>query len=196
MSKKQTYHKTTAEIENEYELIKKAKKNPQHFAPLYDLYYLQIFKYVIKGVKDQNDAAEITSDVFAKAMFKIDTYKFKGVPFGSWLHQVARNEMFDYYSRNQSDKFLRATEKELNGLNDHIDNSEDEITSKSNKEEKISQIITSLEILHDDDLELIEMRFFEERSFKEMAEILNLTEGNARTKTHRAINKLKNNIKS
>ena len=79
-------------------------------------------------------------------------------------------------------------------MNYLLDNAEDEIIIKSDKEEKFSQIITSLEILSDDDLELIELRFFENRSFKEIAEILNLTEGNARIKTHRSITKLKNNI--
>jgi len=191
MSEKQTYHKTTAEIESENKLIKKAQKNPKYFAALYDLYYLQIFKYVIKRVKDQNDAAEITSDIFAKAIFKIDRFKFKGFPFSSWLYRIASNEITDFYRKNQSSKYVRVTEDQLNYL---VDNSDYEIASKSNKEEKFSQIIESLEILADNELELIEMRFFENRSYKEMAEILNLTEGNARTKTHRVITKLKNNI--
>lgn len=191
MTDKQTYHKTAVEVESEKELIIKAQKNPRDFLPLYDQYYLQIFKYVFKRVKDNNDAAEITSDIFAKAIFKINNFKFKGFPFSSWLYRIASNEITDYYRKNQSSKYLRVTEDQLNFL---IDNSEDENIVKSDKEEKFSQIITSLGILSDDDLELIEMRFFEERSFKEMSEILGLTEGNARIKTHRAITKLKNNI--
>lgn len=191
MSEKQTYHKTTAEIEQEKELILKAQKNPADFASLYNQYYLQIFKYVIKRVKDENDAGEITSDIFAKAIFNIKKYKFKGFPFSSWLYRIASNEITDFYRKNQSSKYVSVTEDQLNYL---VDNSEDEITVQSDKEEKFSEIIASLEMLSDDDLELIEMRFFEERSFKEIAEILGLTEGNARIKTHRAITKLKNNI--
>jgi RNA polymerase sigma-70 factor (ECF subfamily) len=152
---------------------------------------LPIFKYVIKRVKDENDAAEITSDIFAKAIFKIGKFKFQGFPFSSWLYRIASNEITDYYRKKQSSKYVRVTEDQLNYL---VDNAEDGISIDSEKEEKFSQIITSLEILSDDDLELIEMRFFEERSFKEIAEILDLTEGNARIKTHRAITKLKNNI--
>ena len=191
MTEKQTYHKTTAAIESEKELILKAQKNPNDFALLYNQYYLQIFKYVIKRVKEENDAAEITSNIFAKALFNIKKYKFKGFPFSSWLYRIASNEVTDFYRKKQTSKYVRVTENQLNYL---IDNAEDEISIGSDKEEKFSQIITSLEILSDDDLELIEMRFFEERSFKEIAEILDLTEGNARIKTHRAITKLKNNI--
>ncbi|MCB9361352.1 MAG: sigma-70 family RNA polymerase sigma factor [Flavobacteriales bacterium] len=191
MIKQKAYHKTDKAIKDEVWLIKKAQKNPKDFAPLYDLYYLQIFKYVIKRVKDENDAAEITSDIFAKALFNIGKFKFKGLPFSSWLYRIASNEITNFYRKNQSSKYVRVTEEQLNYL---VDNAADAINIKSEKEEKFSQIITSLEVLSDDDLELIEMRFFEERSFKEIAEILNLTEGNARIKTHRAITKLKNNI--
>jgi RNA polymerase sigma-70 factor (ECF subfamily) len=193
MTETPTYHKTTKEIEGEKELILKAQKTPKDFAPLYEQYYLQIFKYVIKRVKDENDAAEITSTIFAKALFNIKKFKFKGFPFSSWLYRIASNEITDYYRKKQASKYVRVTEDQLNYL---IDNAVEEITIQSDKEEKFSQLIISLELLTDDDLELIEMRFFEERSFKEMAGILNLTEGNARIKTHRAITKLKNSIKN
>jgi len=192
MNEKQTYHKTTAEIEQEKELIIKAQQNPQDFAPLYDLYYLQLFNYVIKRVKEENDAAEITSDIFAKAIFNIKKYQFKGFPFSSWLYRIASNEIIDFYRQNKFDKYVRVSETQLNYL---IDNSEDEINTLLAKEEKIGQILSSLEKLADDEQQLITMRFFEDRSFKEMAEILDSTETNARVKTHRAIAKVKELIK-
>ena len=191
MTDTQLYHKTKQDIEVEKQLVLKAQKNPKDFAPLYDQYYLQIFKYVFKRVKDENDAGEITSDIFAKAFAKIDKFKFQGFPFSSWLYRIASNEITDFYRKSKASKYVRVTEEQLNYL---VDNSGNESIIESDKEEKFNQIITSLEILSDDDLDLIEMRFFEGRSFKEMAEILDLTEGNARIKTHRAITKLKNNI--
>jgi RNA polymerase sigma-70 factor (ECF subfamily) len=192
MVEKQTYHKSSSEIEQEKELIIKAQKNPKDFAPLYDSYYLQIFKYVIKRVKDENNAAEITSDIFAKALFNLNKFKFKGFPFSSWLYRIASNEITDFYRKNQSDKYLRVTENQLNYL---VDNSEEDLSLLLSKEGRITQILSSLKTLADDELELIEMRFFEERSFKEIAEILGLTEGNARIKTHRVITKLKDTLK-
>jgi len=191
MIKSNEYHKTDKEIEAEVALIKKAQQNPNAFATLYDYYYLQIFKYVMKRVKDKNTAAEITSDIFAKAMHKINKFKFQGFPFSSWLYQIARNEVTDFYRKQQASKYVSVTEDQLNYL---VDNSQDDTPNKLDKEEKFRKIITALEILSDADLELIELRFFEERSFKQIADILNLTEGNARIKTHRAITKLKNNI--
>ncbi len=53
------------------------------------------------------------------------------------------------------------------------------------------KLLQSLKLLKENELKLIEMRFFEKRSFREMGEILDLTENNAKVKTFRALIKLK-----
>jgi RNA polymerase sigma-70 factor (ECF subfamily) len=57
--------------------------------------------------------------------------------------------------------------------------------------DKIVGIIANLP---EDELQLIEMRFFEKRAFKEIAEILDITENNAKVKTYRILEKLKKTI--
>jgi RNA polymerase sigma-70 factor (ECF subfamily) len=52
-------------------------------------------------------------------------------------------------------------------------------------------LLNTLSLLKEKDVQLIELRFFEKRSFKEMGEILELTENNAKVKTFRALEKLK-----
>ncbi|MGZ4055195.1 MAG: RNA polymerase sigma factor, partial [Bacteroidia bacterium] len=59
--------------------------------------------------------------------------------------------------------------------------------------DKIVGIIA--EQLPEDELQMIEMRFFEKRSFKEIGEILEITENNAKVKTYRILEKLKKMIK-
>jgi len=69
-------------------------------------------------------------------------------------------------------------------------------------EHKREVLLKVLPLLKESQLQLIEMRFFEKRSFREMGEILDLTENNAKVKTFRALIKLKelysktNNIKN
>jgi RNA polymerase sigma-70 factor (ECF subfamily) len=58
-------------------------------------------------------------------------------------------------------------------------------------EEQRTTLLNSLKLLKDHQLQLIEMRFFEKRSFKEIGEIVGLTENNAKVKTFRALVKLK-----
>ena len=52
-------------------------------------------------------------------------------------------------------------------------------------------IIQAMDELRHEDMQLIEMRFFEQRPFKEIAEILNITESNAKVKTYRILEKMK-----
>jgi RNA polymerase sigma-70 factor (ECF subfamily) len=54
-----------------------------------------------------------------------------------------------------------------------------------------SKLLAALTRLKADHLELIEMRFFEKRSFREIGDLLDMTENNAKVKTFRAVNKLK-----
>ncbi|MBL7885021.1 MAG: sigma-70 family RNA polymerase sigma factor, partial [Bacteroidia bacterium] len=57
------------------------------------------------------------------------------------------------------------------------------------------KIVSIISELPEDELQLIEMRFFEKRAFKEIGEILNITENNAKVKTYRIIEKLKKIVK-
>ncbi len=192
MNETAKYHQTDVSIKNELDIINRSKTNPKEFAPIYEKYFYQIFSYILKRVQDENNASEITSLVFAKALKKLDKYTFKGVPFGSWLYQIARNEMIDFFKKNQKSQCLSVSVNELQYL---MDSSEDEEEIRKDREEKINQVLSALTVLKNEDLELIELRFFEDLSFKEIAEIMNTTETNARVKTHRAITKLKEILK-
>jgi len=66
----------------------------------------------------------------------------------------------------------------------------DELNEDFSEEQRIT-LLNSLKLLKDHQLQLIEMRFFEKRSFKEIGEIVGLTENNTKVKTFRALVKLK-----
>ena len=57
-----------------------------------------------------------------------------------------------------------------------------------------NQLIQLLDDLKETDLQLIELRFFEQRPFKEIAEILDITESNAKVKTYRILERLKKKL--
>ena len=202
-----SYHQTQEDIIKESKLVKLAQQKPENFAPLYDRYYLQIFKYVFKRIPQQEEVGEITSDVFAKVIANIKQYKFQGLPFSSWLYRIASNEIVDHYRRKKAQKYVRVTRDQLNHLldnslanstdaeNGHLagDLSEQEQIAKD-RALKTSHMITLLGSLKDKELELVEMRFFEQKSFKQMGQILDVSEGNARMRTHRVLLKLRAQI--
>lgn len=87
---------------------------------------------------------------------------------------------------------MQVSEQELNYL---AENSEKEINTEMDRENKTKQLVLALGKLSDENIELIELKFFENRSYKEIAAIINTNENNARVKTNRALAKLKDLIK-
>ena len=188
-TKNSKYHQTESEIQREECILKNAIKNPQAFAPIYDKYYLPIFKFVVQRVENNELASEIVSDVFAKAIFNLKKYKFKGTPFSAWLYRVAYNEIANRHRRNKKIRTVNIPDETWN----LFQSEETEIVDHSFSIKKMKD---SMQKLKPNEVELIEMRFFEERPFKEMGEILELTTENARVKTHRALKKLQKLFKS
>jgi RNA polymerase sigma-70 factor (ECF subfamily) len=177
------YHQSTFRLEDEMSLIEIAKKDPRQFAPLYKKYHEAIFRYVYKRVDDEEAAYDITSCVFVKALASLPKYEFRGVPFSSWLFRIAKSELYQSF---RDKKAQRTVSLDSVTIVQFID----ELNEDFSEEQRIT-LLNSLKLLKDHQLQLIEMRFFEKRSFKEIGEIIGLTENNAKVKTFRALVKLK-----
>src|SRR5437868_5026704 len=77
----------------EMQLVKKAQKDKESFATLYDTYYPKIFGYVFRRTTDFELSKDITSETFIKAFIHIRKFKWRNIPFSSWLFRIASNEM-------------------------------------------------------------------------------------------------------
>ena len=186
MIKTSTYHQTQKEIKAEQTVIEIAKKSPQHFEELYNKYHEQIFYFVFNRTNDEHVSHDITSQVFLSAMLNLYRYQFKGVPFSSWLYRIALNECNKYFNQNKS---MRNTNVDTNDLK-HLT---EELEQKDN-EENIQQLLNALSKINEETLQIIELRYFEQLSFKEIGEILEITENNAKVRLYRALDKLKSII--
>ncbi|HLH69225.1 MAG TPA: sigma-70 family RNA polymerase sigma factor [Candidatus Dormibacteraeota bacterium] len=83
--------------EDEQALVERAKRDPNAFGELYDLYFLQIYRFVYSRMRDQAAAEDVTSEVFMKALKSIGRYQDTGKPFSAWLYQIAVNSVADRY---------------------------------------------------------------------------------------------------
>ena len=180
------YHHTADMLQTEQHLIEAAKQNPEHFGPLYDKYYKQIFGYVYQRMDCKDSAFDLTSQVFLKALTNIEKYEYKGVPFASWLYRIAHSEVMQSY---RTKKNLRTINADISDLRNICEEVEQEYM-----EEYKSVLMTVIKNLPEDDVQLIELRFFEKRAFKEIAEILSLTETNAKVKLYRILEKVKKTL--
>jgi RNA polymerase sigma-70 factor (ECF subfamily) len=177
------YHQSKSSLEEERDWIRRAQKDPESFGPLYKKYHEQIFRYVYQRMDDEELAFDVTSQVFMKALKNIKKYEYRGVPLASWLYRIAKSELYQAF---RDRKATRTVNLETIHLHDMVD----EIDGEQNDENRL-KLYTGLKRLNETDLQLIEMRYFEKRSFREMAEILELTENNAKVKCFRALEKLK-----
>ena len=181
------YHQTEQQLNSEQEIIEAAKKDLLHFKKLYNKYYEQIFRYVYQRMDDKDTAHDVTSQVFLKSMNNLNKFKYKGVPFSAWLFRIASNEVVQFYKDKKSE---RTVQIQTDYLQDIVAN-ESEL-----RREQLSIVIEEIAELPAKELELIELRYFEKRPFKEISQILNITESNAKVRIHRIVAKLKQSLKN
>lgn len=177
------YHHTEDKLLKELKWIKYAQENPRGFEPLYNKYYEQILRYIYQRIDDKETAYDIASQVFLKALNNIHKYEYRGVPFASWLYRIAKSELYQSF---RDKKARRTVNVDTSTLGEMIDEMEED-TSEDNRQ----MLIKLIRNLKEDEVQMVELRFFEKRSFREIGEILDITENNAKVKSHRVVNKMK-----
>lgn len=183
MSSPSLYHQSDTRIQSELRIIEKSKKNPNQFAPLYEQYHENIFRYIVKRVDDVEAAYDITSNVFVKALTNLHKYEFRGVPFSSWLFRIAKSELYQSFRDKKARRTVSIDKVIVADIFEEFE--------ESFNDERKAELMQALREINEKDLALIELRYFEKRSYREIGEIINVTENNAKVKTFRALQKLK-----
>jgi RNA polymerase sigma-70 factor (ECF subfamily) len=173
--------------------IERAKNDERYFAPLYEKYFETVFRFVFKRVNGNEElTGDLTQLTFLKAMAKIHQYEDRGFQFSSWLIRIAINEINQFFRSEKHNLTVSISENELRTVLNELDSDHDsKIEDLKDKEADLEKLIEKINNLDQDQRELIEMRFFDELSFKEIAEILDTTEANAKMKVYRILEKVK-----
>ena len=182
-----SHHKSDSEIQLELQQIAAAKENPARFGVLYDKYYKSIFVFIHRRTDDEELTADITSQVFLKALVNIKKYEFKGVPFSAWLFRIAFNEINMYFRKNNDQRVVSLNQNGMLQIAQEVELEENA--------ESIKQMMNAVKQLDALEIQLIELRFFEKNSFAEVGTIVGITENNAKVKVYRILDKLKNILK-
>jgi RNA polymerase sigma-70 factor, ECF subfamily len=181
--------------EEEQLIVKEAKTNNESFVKLYDYYYPKILGYCFRRTLDLNLSKDLTSETFLKAFIGIGKYQWRGIPFSSWLFRIASNEM------NMLDRKKKYSPDSLTSLKEsgvfEIADETSLIEEKNELEKQLQQskdfinIQQKLLLLPIKYQEAIALKYFEEKSIKEVAEILEKKEGTIKSLLSRGIEKLK-----
>ncbi|MCK5701164.1 MAG: sigma-70 family RNA polymerase sigma factor [Cyclobacteriaceae bacterium] len=161
-------HISQEEILKEFETVQDAVKDPAKFQIIYDRYFIVIFNYIFRKIDDEDITADLTSQTFLKALKNLKKYKYKGVPFSAWLYRIASNEVNRHYLQANKKVVFSFDEQEFENLIEQH--------TEKEKELDIDYIIQQMQSLSESDIEVLELRFFESKSFAEIAFILEINE--------------------
>jgi RNA polymerase sigma-70 factor (ECF subfamily) len=85
----------------EAELVERAKVEAEAFGALYDRYFTPIYRFVASRLGDRDQAEDVTSEVFMKALAGLPRYRQQGYPFSAWLYQIAVNAVNDRHRQRR-----------------------------------------------------------------------------------------------
>jgi RNA polymerase sigma-70 factor (ECF subfamily) len=176
-----------AEILHEYSILDRSKKDPKAFGELYEKYFDRIFSFIYRQTDDEDLTADLSSQTFLTALKNVDRYEFRGVPFSAWLYKIASNEVNKHYRKKKRTQVFSIEETRVRELMEQANEGYDE--------EMIQRLMEFLKELPTDMLRVLELRFFEDKDFKEIAFILDITESGAKMRTYRAMDRLRKNFK-
>ena len=136
----------------------------------------KIFTYIMYVVKDENLANDLFQETFLKVITKLQNRQYSDSgKFIWWLTRIAHNVIIDYYRALKSDKVVDAPrENDLSNLRSAsvMDSNRE---SELNNAQVLKDVKRLMEALPETQRDVVYMRFFQELSFKEIAELTNVS---------------------
>ena len=165
--------------------IQQAKQgNQTAFSFLLDTYWLYVYNFLAQKSQNENDTEDITIQTFSKAFDKINTYDDK-YTFTTWLITIAKNIHTDSLRKKKSSITIETSkEKEIEAYKvlDDAPSPEDKIITEQN----LAKLLRDIKQLKSKYQEVIQLRYFQELSYKEIAETTGEPINNVKVKLLRA----------
>ena len=170
-------------------LARKTAKDQNAFNPLVEKYAEKIRRYIARIIGNWDEAEDLTQDVFLKAYKNINSFNPK-LKFSSWLYRIAHNESVNFIKKHYRFKRVEFKDEIKNKLLE-----EKNALSKILEKENIKLARNGLLKLKTSDREILELFYFENKSYSEVSDILQMPINSVGPKVKRAKDKLKKMIK-
>lgn len=173
----------------EQELLTAAQADPAKFSAIYEHYQPHLFRFVSAKVNSKEIAEDLTSQTFEKALKNIHSFQWEGNSLSSWLYQIAKRLIIDYY---------RATARHSAVVTDAVDitTTSDNSSLEHQVESEVNQDLLQklIEKLPEKERKVMYLKFYNGYTNKLIAEITELSETNVGTIIYRAVQRLKGNV--
>src|SRR5579864_7954768 len=157
-------------------LIEAAQSDPARFGELYEENFSRFYAFVSRRVHNRQEAQDLTSQVFARALANIRRFEWRGTPFAAWLYRMAANAIADHYQSKARELPLHDPQV-----------TDDELLQV----ERRATLARYVERLPAEQRRVVALRFFEGRSIREIAERIGKSEGAVKQLQWRALQKLR-----
>lgn len=162
-------------------VIKAQKGNDKAFLKLFQQYEEDIYRFAYVYVRNKEDALDVVQEVAYQSFKKIDTLQ-KPEYFKTWLMKITMNCAINLVKKNKKVVQLKP-EFEV-----FVGSDEEDISLSLSLQEL-------MEALQEDEKNVILLKFYHDHTLKEIAEILDIPLGTAKSVLYRALNKLRKNFK-
>ena len=158
--------------------------NQISFNFLLDTYWSYVYHFQLSKIKNDNDAEDITIRTFSKAFDKISTFK-EEYEFKTWLISISKNVYIDSLRKKKSSLLIETTKEQEAAAFRVVDNApspEDKIITEQN----LAKLLRDIKKLKPKYQEVINLRFFQELSYKEISDKIGEPINNVKVKLLRA----------
>lgn len=183
---------TCPELERKW--VRDAKNDPKAFQQIFDAYYDTIFNYTLRRTGNVSLAEDMTANTFLKAMDAIGKFRWRGTSLSAWLYRIATNEINLNYRKQK--RMVPLTDAMRSRLKDdqRADARLLAIEENLDKNKAFQAVCGELSKLKIKYQTVLTLRYFEEKSIKEIAEILEMSENTVKTHIRRGLERLRRQL--
>ncbi|MDR0969055.1 MAG: sigma-70 family RNA polymerase sigma factor [Lentimicrobiaceae bacterium] len=190
----------TQKGQRDWYLIQKAvnESDQKSYSELLSLYRESIYFMMLKMTNNHYDAEDLTIEAFGKAFKNLSNYTTE-YAFSTWLYRIATNNCIDFIRKSKRIPIADQMDLLDENRNNIVENmSSEELTPEEDiiNKQKINRMRQLVESLKPHYRTLIEMRYFDELSYEEIAEQLNIPLGTVKARLFRARDLLYNILKT
>lgn len=144
--------------------------NNDAFEVLLSRYKSKVFSYIFLIVRNRELTEDIFQDTFIKAIATIQQGRYvESGKFLGWINRIAHNLIIDHFRREKNENTFSADGMEYDVIN-NSNLSEKSVEDTMSNEQVLADVVRLIEFLPESQRSVVRMRYFEDLSFKEIAE--------------------------
>ncbi len=176
--------------ESDAALIARAKEDPQAFGLLYERYVGSIYNYIYYRTSNHHDAEDLTARTFYRALKHISRYVDRGAPFSAYLYRIAHNIVANWYRDRSRRRIISLDELVMRTLK------REGPAALAEEREVQDLLLQAVRRLPPERQQLLILKFVEQMSNAEIAQVMGRTEGAIKSLYHRTLVELRKKLAS